>query len=125
MSTQEVPLKRAFSERAKANDEPVGRPIGFEAKGIADGRATVVLAAGPQHAKPYGGVARRDSLRHCRRRDGDAICKHPHTGGIFHYGRTEDQFLSPYLAGRTQSGRNRRAAGLMRLNGFFCHLIRW
>src|SRR4029077_8614476 len=32
------------------------------------------------------------------------------TGGIFHYGRTEDQFLSSGLAGRTQSGRNRRAA---------------
>jgi len=43
-----------FRERAKANDVPVARLIGFEAKDIADGRATVVLAAGPQHANPMG-----------------------------------------------------------------------
>jgi len=54
MSTQKVPLKADFRERAKANDVPVGRLIGFEAKEIADGRATVVLAAGPQHANPMG-----------------------------------------------------------------------
>jgi uncharacterized protein (TIGR00369 family) len=54
MSTNEVPLKPDFSERAKAKDVPVGRLIGFEAKDIADGRATVVLAAGPQHANPMG-----------------------------------------------------------------------
>jgi uncharacterized protein (TIGR00369 family) len=47
-------LKPDFIERAKANDVPVGRLIGFEAKDIADGRATVVLAAGPQHANPMG-----------------------------------------------------------------------
>ncbi|PYV66079.1 MAG: PaaI family thioesterase [Acidobacteria bacterium] len=45
MSTPGVPLKPDFRERAKANDVPVGRLIGFEAKDIADGRATVVLAA--------------------------------------------------------------------------------
>jgi len=28
--------------------------IGFETKEIADGKATVVLAAGPQHANPMG-----------------------------------------------------------------------
>src|SRR5260221_3000946 len=54
MSAQEVRLKPDFRERAKANDVPVGRLIGFEAKDIADGRATVVLAAGPQHANPMG-----------------------------------------------------------------------
>jgi uncharacterized protein (TIGR00369 family) len=54
MSTQEVPFKPDFRGRAKANDVPVGRLIGFEAKDIADGRATVVLAAGPQHANPMG-----------------------------------------------------------------------
>src|SRR5260370_21440494 len=32
-------------------------------------------------------------------------------GGIFHYGRIENQFLSSGLAGATQSGRNGRAAG--------------
>ena len=54
MSAQEVRLKPDFRERAKASDVPVGRLIGFEAKDIADGRATVVLAAGPQHANPMG-----------------------------------------------------------------------
>jgi uncharacterized protein (TIGR00369 family) len=54
MSTQEVPLKPDFRERAKANDVPVARLIGFETKDIANGRATVVLRAGPQHANPMG-----------------------------------------------------------------------
>jgi len=54
MSAQETRLKPDFRERAKANDVAVGRLIGFEAKDIADGRATVVLAAGPQHANPMG-----------------------------------------------------------------------
>src|SRR5215472_14018945 len=54
MSTQGIPLKSDFRERARVNDIPVGRLIGFEAKQIADGRATVMLAAGPQHANPMG-----------------------------------------------------------------------
>ena len=54
MSAQEVRLKPDFRERAKANDVAVGRLIGFEAKDIADGRATVVLAVGPHHANPMG-----------------------------------------------------------------------
>jgi uncharacterized protein (TIGR00369 family) len=54
MSTQETPLQSNFRERAKANGVPVARLVGFEAKDIADGRATVVLAAGPQHANPMG-----------------------------------------------------------------------
>ena len=54
MSAQEIPLQPDFRERAKANDVPVARLIGFEAKGVANGRATVVLAAGPQHANPMG-----------------------------------------------------------------------
>jgi uncharacterized protein (TIGR00369 family) len=54
MSIQEIPLESNFRERAKANDVPVARLIGFEAKDIADGRATVVLSAGPQHANPMG-----------------------------------------------------------------------
>ena len=33
---------------------PVAHLIGFEAKEIAAGRATVTLAAGPQHANPMG-----------------------------------------------------------------------
>src|SRR5258707_2252796 len=54
MRTPETPLKPDFTGRAKTNDVAVARLIGFEAKDIADGRATVVLAAGPQHANPMG-----------------------------------------------------------------------
>ncbi len=54
MSTQEIPLQPDYRERAKANDVAVARLIGFEAKDIADGRATVTLLAGPQHANPMG-----------------------------------------------------------------------
>src|SRR5215813_9956300 len=54
MSTQEMPLQTDFRERAKANDVPVGRLVGFEVKELGDGRATIVLSAGPQHANPMG-----------------------------------------------------------------------
>src|SRR6516165_12360360 len=54
MSPQGIPLKSDFRERARVNDIPVARLIGFEAQEIADGRATVMLAAGPQHANPMG-----------------------------------------------------------------------
>jgi uncharacterized protein (TIGR00369 family) len=54
MSNQELPSPADFRERAKTNDVPVARLIGFEVKDIAAGRATVVLAAGPQHANPMG-----------------------------------------------------------------------
>jgi uncharacterized protein (TIGR00369 family) len=54
MSSQETALKTDFRERAKTNDVPVARLIGFEVKEIVDGRATVVLVAGPQHANPMG-----------------------------------------------------------------------
>jgi uncharacterized protein (TIGR00369 family) len=54
MSAPETPLKTDFRTRAKTNDVPIARLIGFEAKDIADGRATVTLAAGPQHANPMG-----------------------------------------------------------------------
>jgi uncharacterized protein (TIGR00369 family) len=54
MSTQETPLPRDFGERAKANDVPVARLIGFEAKDVADGHATITLSVGPQHANPMG-----------------------------------------------------------------------
>ena len=54
MSTPEIPVKADFRARAKTNDVPVARLIGFEAKDIGNGRATAVLAAGPQHANPMG-----------------------------------------------------------------------
>jgi uncharacterized protein (TIGR00369 family) len=54
MSAQETPLQPDFRERAKANDVAVARLIGFEARDVADGHATVILSAGPQHANPMG-----------------------------------------------------------------------
>jgi len=54
MSTPEAPRKSDFRTRANTNDVPVARLIGFEAKQIADGRATVTLEAGPRHANPMG-----------------------------------------------------------------------
>jgi uncharacterized protein (TIGR00369 family) len=54
VSTQETSSQADFRERAKTNDVPVARLIGFELKEVADGRATVVLAAGPEHANPMG-----------------------------------------------------------------------
>jgi uncharacterized protein (TIGR00369 family) len=46
--------QQGFQARAKVNDVPIARLIGFEAKEIADGRAVVTLAAGQQHANPMG-----------------------------------------------------------------------
>ena len=54
MNAQEVPSQPDFRQRARTDDVPIARLIGFEAKDIADGRATVVLEAGPQHANPMG-----------------------------------------------------------------------
>ena len=54
MSTQENPLRPDFRERAKANDVPVARLIGFEASEVADGHATVALPVGTRHANPMG-----------------------------------------------------------------------
>ena len=54
MSVPDNPFRPDLKQRATANDVPVARLIGFEAKEIGDGRATVMLAAGPQHANPMG-----------------------------------------------------------------------
>lgn len=54
MSAHNIPVASDFKTRAEANDVPVAHLIGFEAKEIAAGRATVTLAAGPQHANPMG-----------------------------------------------------------------------
>jgi uncharacterized protein (TIGR00369 family) len=54
MTAQEISSQREFRGLAKANNVPVARLIGFEAKDIGDGRATVTLSAGPQHANPMG-----------------------------------------------------------------------
>lgn len=54
MSMPEIPSSPDFRERAKGNDVPVARLIGFKAQVIGDGRATAILAAGPEHANPMG-----------------------------------------------------------------------
>jgi uncharacterized protein (TIGR00369 family) len=54
MNAWEMPQEADFRMRAKTNDVPIARLIGFEAKEIADGRAVVTLATGPQHANPMG-----------------------------------------------------------------------
>jgi uncharacterized protein (TIGR00369 family) len=54
MNAPDIPVAPDFRARAKANDVPVARLIGFSAREIADGRATVTLAAGPQHENPMG-----------------------------------------------------------------------
>src|SRR5215470_4008516 len=54
MPAPDTSLKPDFRSRAKANDVPIARLIGFEAKEIGDGRATVTLSAGPEHANPMG-----------------------------------------------------------------------
>lgn len=54
ITTQETPLQPDFKERAKSNDGAVARLIGFEAKEIAEGRATVTFSAEPRHANPMG-----------------------------------------------------------------------
>jgi uncharacterized protein (TIGR00369 family) len=51
---QDASLRPDFRERARANDVPVARLIGFEAENIGEGRATVTFAAGPQHVNPMG-----------------------------------------------------------------------
>jgi uncharacterized protein (TIGR00369 family) len=54
MSTQENLLRPDFRERAKANDVPVARLIGFEPSEVADGHATATVPSGTQHANPMG-----------------------------------------------------------------------
>ena len=54
MSAPKIPIKVDFRTRAKTNEVPVARIIGFEAKEITHGRAVVTLLAGPQHANPMG-----------------------------------------------------------------------
>ena len=41
MSTQEIASQADFRVRAKTNDVPIARLIGFEAKDIADGRGEI------------------------------------------------------------------------------------
>ena len=83
--TQQTSSRPDFRERAKANDIPVARLIGFEAERIGEGRAAVVLAAGPQHANPMGTLHGGIFLRHCGCCNGDGLCKHFGAGRIVHH----------------------------------------
>ena len=49
MSVPEIVERTELRERAMGKTVPVARLIGFEMKEIAEGRATVTLAAGTQH----------------------------------------------------------------------------
>jgi len=110
MSAQGIPLKSDFSERARANDIPVASLLDLRQR------------------RPLMGA-----LRSCWQPDCSmqipwercmvecfAILPMRQWGwrlpvslrrGILHYRRTESQFLSPDLAGTTQSGRNRVQRG--------------
>jgi uncharacterized protein (TIGR00369 family) len=54
MSNLETSGESDFRARAKTDDVPVARLIGFRALEIGDGRAVATLTAGPQHANPMG-----------------------------------------------------------------------
>ena len=47
-------FENQLSGTSESNDVPVARLIGFEATDVSDGRATVILSTGPQHANPMG-----------------------------------------------------------------------
>src|SRR6201998_2430882 len=53
-STPNIPAAPDFRARAKTNDGPIARLIGFEANEISGGKATVTLTTGPQDANPMG-----------------------------------------------------------------------
>src|ERR1700686_124088 len=111
MSAQETPSQVGFRERAKTNDVPIARLIGFEVKDIADGRATVVLAAGPQHANPMGTLHGGILCDIADAAMGIAFASTLAPDESFYYRGIKNQFLWPGLAGTTQSGRNDGAAG--------------
>jgi uncharacterized protein (TIGR00369 family) len=54
MSVPDNPFQPDLKQRATAVDVPVARLIGFEATEVGEGRAIVMLPAGPQHANPMG-----------------------------------------------------------------------
>src|SRR5437879_12729470 len=99
MRTPETPLKLDFTGRAKTNDVAVARLIGFEAKEIADGRATVVLEAGPQHANPMGTLHGGILCDIADAAIGMAFASTLATGECFTTVCIEDQFLSARMTG--------------------------
>jgi Domain of unknown function (DUF4442) len=99
LSTPEGPLKPDVKTRAKTNDVPVARLIGFEAKEVADGRAMVTLAAGPRHANPIGTLHGGILCGIADAAMGNGVREHACAGGILYHGGIEDQFLPASLGG--------------------------
>ena len=83
MSAQGIPLKADFRERARVNDIPVARLIGFEAKEIADSALRSCWQPDGSMQIPWD-AARRNPLGYCRCGNGDGVCKHACGGGILH-----------------------------------------
>jgi len=111
MSTQEIPSQADFRERAKTNDVPIARLIGFEVKDIAGGRATVVLAAGPQHANPMGTLHGGILCDIADAAMGIAFASTLAPDESFTTVELKINFFRPGLAGTTQSGRKRSCGG--------------
>jgi len=111
MNIPEKPLGPDFREQAKANDVPVARLIGFEAKDIAGGRATVVLAAGSQHANPHGDLQGGILCDIADAAMGLAFASTLAAHESFTTVELENKFLSSGLAGTAESRRNCRTAG--------------
>ena len=101
MTTRPQTLLRSdFRERAKANDVPIARLVGFEAEKI--GEAALWSPWLPAAAREsHGHTARRHSLRHRGCRKGDGVYKHVGSRRILHDNRVEDEFLPAGLAGST------------------------
>jgi len=110
MSTQGIPLQPDFRERAKTNDVPVARLIGFEAKGVADGRATVVLAAG-QHANPMGTLHGGILCDIADAAMGIAFASTLETEESFTTVELKINFFRPVWQTQLKSGGNRRTEG--------------
>jgi hypothetical protein len=98
MSTPGIPVESDFRTRAKRNDVPVARLIGFETKEISDGRAVVKLVA-DHNTQTQWYAPRRNSVRHCGHCDGHGLRKHARAGRVLYDGGIEDQFLPARLGG--------------------------
>ena len=102
-TTQETPLQPDFRERAKSNDVAVARLIGFEAKEISDGRASVTLSAEPPHANPMGTLHGGILCDIADAAMGMAFASTLAPEESFNHRRAENQFLSPGMAGSAHS----------------------
>ena len=101
-TTQENSLRPDFRQRARTNEVPVARLIGFEAEKIGDGQAVVPLAFRPQHANPMGTLHGGILCDIADAATGMALCKHFGVRRIVHHSGTEDKFLPTGLAGSAQ-----------------------